>query len=167
MAFKKGHLVSQKTKEAVWKKNKMTKQQELQILELNSNVKCYLAPSKISGVGVFALMDIAKGQRLNLFPNVRPKWHTLSMSNLNQLFPEIKELILAQWASIINGSAFLSPHDSCWMILYCNHSDDQNYDVKTDMAIRNIRKGEEVTENYREMLGWERVFPWLQKENVV
>lgn len=136
--------------------------QEQQIYELNANVKCRLGVSKIHGIGVFAIRDIAKGQKLNLFPNVKPHWYTLTLTNLNKLFPEVKELILAQWSSIVNGSHFLSPHDSCWLILYCNHSEDYNYDEKTDLALRDIKGGEEITEDYKKMLNWELAFPWLK-----
>ena len=136
--------------------------QEEQINELNDRVKCYLAPSQIAGVGIFALRDISKGQKLWLFPNIKLKWYDLSLTNLNKLFPEVKELILGQWASIVNGSAFLSPQDSCWFILYCNHSDSPNYDVKTDLALKDIKKGEEITEDYKEMINWEKVYPFLK-----
>src|SRR3990167_10181445 len=124
-----------------------------QIAYLNSVVKVKIGPSKIHGVGIIAIVAIKKGQRLYLKPNLNPQWFTLSLSNLSKLYPEVKELILQQWASVVNGSHFLAPNDSCWMILYMNHGEgeDENYDVATDMAIKDIPKGMEVFENYKRM----------------
>ena len=135
--------------------------QEEQIIELNSIVKCKLGVSKIQGVGVFAITDIKKGNPLYLFPSPNPKWYSVSFGSMSKLFPEVRELILGQWASIVNGSHFLSPNDSCWMIVYVNHSNDPNYQVNGDFAIRDIEKGEEITSDYRLMTNAEKVFKFL------
>lgn len=135
---------------------------EDQLNTLNGNVKCKLAPSKIHGVGVFAIRDINKGEKLFMFPNLKLNWFSLKLAELDKLFPEVKEMILAQWPAIINGSNFLAPYDSCWMLLYVNHSENQNYDFKTDMATKDIKTGEEITENYKEMIGWEQIHTWLK-----
>lgn len=137
-----------------------------QIIELNSTVKCVLKPSQIHGIGVFALRNISKGERLYCQPNLQTKgkFYNLSYAELNKLFPEVKELILQRWASIINGSLFQNPNDDAWLILFMNHSDIPNYDQYTDCAIRDIIKGEEILENYRKMLNHEAVFPWLKEK---
>ena len=135
--------------------------QQEQILELNSTVKCRLGPSKIHGVGVFTLRDIYKDEKLYLLPNEKPHWYHIPPGSMSKLFPEVKELILSQWASIINGSRFLSPNDSCWMGLYINHDDNPNYQADVDKSLRDIKKGEEITENYRLMNNWQTAFPWL------
>lgn len=136
--------------------------QQDQINELNLIVKCKLAPSKIAGVGVFAIRDIKKGDPLYLFPSPNPHWYSLPFGSMSKLWPEVRELILGQWASIVNGSHFLSPNDSCWMIVYVNHSDNPNYQTNGDIALRDIKKGEEITSDYCLMDNWQKVSPWLQ-----
>ena len=44
-----------------------------------------------------------------------------------------------------------------------NHSDTPNYDCMKDIALKNIKKGEEITENYREIADSEKIFPFLKK----
>ena len=140
-----------------------------QIAQLNSEVKCTLKPSKIEGIGVFALRDIQKGERCYCRPNWIPKFYDIPFGSLNKLLPEIKELILARWASVVNGSLFTSPNDSQHLLMFMNHSVDPNYDVVSDKALRDIREGEELFEDYRVMDNWEKVRsteknPWLNCE---
>ena len=140
--------------------------QEEQINELNAQIKVKLAPSKISGIGVFAIMDIRKGERLNLIPRVRNnmheiQWYNVPWGSMNKLFPEIKELILERWPSIVNGSHFISPNNMAWLITYVNHSNNPNYEVAMDMATCDIKKGEEILENYKLMTNWNLVYPDL------
>ena len=146
----------------------MSRQDE-EIIELNSQIKVTIAPSPIHGVGIFAIMDIQKGQKMYCKPEAkyadRRQWYHIPYGSLNKLFPEVRELVLRRWPSIINGSHFTSPND-CWPILWMNHSSDPekvNYDPKTDTALADIKKGEEVFEDYRIMLNWEKVFPWIEK----
>ena len=136
--------------------------QKEQIDHLNSTIKVRLAPSSIQGVGVFAIMDIQKGQRCYCVPTKDGMfWYSVSYSNLSKLFPEIRNIILDQWPSIINGSHFLSPNYTAWPILFMNHSNEPNFENQTDKALRDIKAGEELTEDYRTMDNWKEVFPWL------
>jgi len=48
------------------------------------------------------------------------------------------------------------------MSAYLNHSDDPNYDAKNNVCLRDIKKGEEITENYRLIPSYTQVFPWLK-----
>lgn len=137
-------------------------EQERQITELNSTIKCKLAPSKIHGIGVFAIRDIQAGERVYARPDgMAHHWYSVPYGSLGKLFPEVREVVLTQWPSIVNGSHFTSPND-VWPILFMNHQDDPNYEVKTDCAIKDIKKGEEITENYRLMLNYEKIYPWLK-----
>lgn len=138
----------------------MTKEE--QINDLNTNVKCKIGPSKIHGVGVIAMRRINKGEQLHCKPKKFARWYDIPYSNFNELAPEIRELILQRWASVVNGSHFLSPNDDAIMLVYMNHLDDPNYDVATDCAIKDIAEGEEVTEDYRRMINWEKVFTFLK-----
>lgn len=142
-------------------------EQERQIYELNATVKCKLAPSKIHGIGVFAIRDIQKGERLYVRPDASQSpelrvWYKVPFGSFGKLFPEVRELILDRWPSVVNGGLFTSPNEQ-WPVLWMNHSDDPNYESKTDSALRDIRKGEEITEDYRTMDNWEKVFPWLKQ----
>jgi len=121
---------------------------EQQLQELNNEVKCTIAPSKIHGIGVFALRDIKKGEELNCFLGKSSGWYTIPYERLNELRPEIKQIILARWPLIINGSAFKSPNDDVTLACFMNHSDNPNCDLKYK-ALRDIEKGEELLENYK------------------
>lgn len=138
----------------------LTKDQ--QISELNSEVRCTIKPSKIAGVGVFALRDIPKGDRCYIAPRMIPRFYNIPFGSLNKLFPEIKELVLARWASVVNGSLFCNPNDSAHLLMFINHSIEPNYDVVSDTALKDIKKGEEVLENYCAMDNAEKAHPWLK-----
>jgi len=135
---------------------------EEQIIELNNTVRCKLFASKIHGVGVVALRNIQKGERCYIRPNFNPKFYNISFSNLNKLLPEIKELVLDRWASVVNGSIFQSPNDDAHLLMFVNHSIDPNYDVVSDTALKDIKEGEEILENYCFMDNAEKAHTWLR-----
>lgn len=137
----------------------MTNQEQLDIL--NSQVKTYLAPSKIQGVGLFALRVIPKGMKLDA--DALPKVYQLTHSQLKKLDKPIYEQIIGQWPQIVNGSAFAYP--TTRIQAYINHSDDPNYNPFTDTVIREIKAGEEITEDYRLIKGWEVAHPYLKKDD--
>lgn len=116
------------------------------IEELNETVKCKLAPSKIHGIGVFAIRDIKQGERMFCrgMPNTR--WYKLE--SLEGLIPEVKKLIRQRWALAEEGQPFQSPNDDARLISFMNHSDTPNYDKYNDTALEDIKKGEEVLEDY-------------------
>ena len=137
---------------------------EEQILELSATVKCKLAPSEIHGIGVFAIKDIKEGERIYGFPKKgdnKPRWFTLNYSDLTKLPPEIREIILARWPCVVNNGCFMSPNYDQRLVSFMNHSDDANYDERSDTALKDIKIGEEITENYRNMENWQKVFSWL------
>ena len=145
-------------------KNQINLSQQDQIIKLMSEVKCKLAPSPIHGIGVFTIFDIKKGERLYCVPSSNNRvFYNVSWSNLNKLWPEIKELIISRWPSIINGSGFLHPNDEVWLASWINHSDDFNYDQASDSAVRDIKAGEEITESYRMMDNAEKIYPFLRE----
>lgn len=141
---------------------KTSKNQDDQINELNSTIKTRIAPSSIHGVGVFAIMDIRKGERCYCVPvKELNRWYSVPWGSLNKLFPEVRELIMAQWPSIVNGSHFLSPNYTAWPILFMNHSSTPNYSNLTDLALEDIEAGQELTEDYCLMENAEKAFPTL------
>jgi hypothetical protein len=127
---------------------------------LNDVVKIKLAPSEIHGIGVFAMRNMKKGETLNA--DAIPHAFDVPYSEFKKLRPEVAEQILSHWPLVTKGSHFLYPVTK--MTAFMNHSDKFNYDSKEDKLIRAVKKGEEITENYREIDGFEEVFPWLQTE---
>jgi len=132
---------------------------EQQINLLNEIVKIKLAPSSIHGVGVHAMRDIKKGEKLNA--DAIPHQLDLPYSKFNKLDPEIREIILGHFPLIVEGSHFMYPVTK--FSAFLNHSDTPNYDSVNDKALKDIGKGEEITEDYRLIKGWEKVYPWLKK----
>lgn len=130
-----------------------------QIRELNHYVRTKLAPSQIDGIGVFALRDIKKGEPL--FTDMMTKLYNLPYSEFDKLRPEVAENLLQSFPLIVKGSAFAYPLTRTQAFL--NHSEEPNYDAMTDIALRDIKAGEEVTEDYRKIEGWEDVFTFLKK----
>lgn len=138
--------------------------QKDQITKLMTEIRCKMASSPLHGVGVFALRDVRKGERLYIVPGSLDRiFYTVSWANLTKLFPEQRALILDRWPSIINGSYFLHPNDEVWLASWINHQDDFNYDQASDMAVKDIKRGEEITESYRIMDNAEKIYPFLKK----
>lgn len=136
---------------------------ERQIDRLNSMVKCKLAPSPIHGIGVFAIRDIGKGQKL--WADIFPQFYSLPYSNFGKLFPEVRDLLLERWPGIAGGQTIIEgtrfAYPDTLLQAYMNHQDDPSYDAFLDIARRDIKAGEEITENYRLILGWQIAHTWL------
>lgn len=115
------------------------------MIELNKQVKCKLAPSKIHGVGVFAIRDIRKGEKMYCKGSPNAKKY---QGDISVLRPEIRELILQRWTTADKDFPFLSPNDDARLISFMNHSDTPNYDKYNDIALKEIKRGEEITEKY-------------------
>lgn len=130
---------------------------EEQIDELNARVKTYIGVSKIHGVGVFALRDIAKGQKL--YADFTPTIYSLRYSHFSKLFPEVREYLIERWPRIVTGSKFAYPTDR--VQAHMNHSEDPNYDAINDVMLKDVKRDEEITENYKEIEGWQVAFSWL------
>ena len=136
-----------------------------QVMELMRTVKCRLGPSRVHGVGVIALRDIRKGEQLYCANRSKPVRYTVAFTELERRLkdthPEILQLILDRWPRTVNGAAFISPNYDARLTCFMNHSDVPNYDPATDLALADIRKGEEVFEDYRQIPNYEKAFPWL------
>lgn len=125
---------------------------------VNDVAKVRLAPSQVHGIGVFAIRDIKKGERV--YADAMPNMLDIPYKDFGQIRPEIVELILGRFPRVIDGSQFMVP--DTLMQLYMNHSDTPNYDNKTDKALKKIKAGEEILENYKAIAGWEIAHPWLR-----
>jgi len=133
--------------------------QEDSIAMLNTLVKVKLAPSKIDGVGLFALYDITKGQKL--YVNMFPQAYRIPKGSIKKLFPCVRELLCERWPQIMKGSAFMYP--DTYLEAYINHSDTPNYDSVNDVVLEDIKEGDEITRDYRKIENWEEVYQWLKK----
>ncbi len=97
--------------------------------------------SSIEGKGVFALRDFKKGEVV-LHWNIS---HTLPKEKVDQMTDEEKKYI-----SFLNDKYVVMQEPE----KYVNHSCEPNTTAKNfcDVAIKDIRKGEEITTNYTEEL---------------
>lgn len=124
---------------------------------LNSTVWCQLAPSPIEGVGVFAIRDIPKGTKItdytyaDLEEPIEP--FRMKLEEFKLIAPEIQELILDRMMFGRNQKnlVFISPNHDQVLQTFMNHSEEPN--VKELVALRDIKKGEEITLNQREVIG--------------
>lgn len=114
--------------------------------ELNETVWCTLRPSPIHGIGVFAIRDIKQGQKLYCHGGTG-EW---IRTELSQVQPEVRKLILQRWSIEKDGHPYLSPNDDAYLICFLNHSDDPNYNKFTDAAMCDIAKDSEILEDYGE-----------------
>ena len=131
--------------------------EEVEIRELNELVKVRIAPSKIHGVGIFAMRDLKKGEKLHA--DIVPLLFKLRYTSFDKLRPEVSALLLEQYPNIINGSHFAYP--TTRLQAYMNHSEEPNYSALTDTLTEDVKAGDEIMENYRLILNVEKVFKWL------
>ena len=122
---------------------------------LNKTIWARVGVSKIHGVGVIAIRDIPKGQA---FTDYNPyHHHTQTPLYLldenefkNELVPEIQDLICDRmlWDSKYRVLRFYSPNHEVVLQGFLNHSNTPNTDGH--YTLRDIKKGEELTENYND-----------------
>jgi hypothetical protein len=142
---------------------KITKKQQEEnfksiITTLNNIVCVRIAPSPIHGVGVFATQDLKKGDTLNL--DASYQIYDLPYSRFDELLPEVRDLLLGMFPLIIDGSKFIYPVTR--MTAFLNHSDTPNYDAKNDKVLVDIPKGTELTEDYRLIPNYEKIFNFIK-----
>ena len=125
-----------------------------QIIELNQISKANLGVSKVHGIGVIVITDIYEGEVV--YADKMPKVYSVPIGSFGKLFPEVKRMILERWPSVVNGSKFIYP--DARLLSFMNHG-EVNYDRETDKAIKFIKKGEEVLEDYTAMPNYEKVWP--------
>lgn len=129
-----------------------------QITRLNEVVKIRLAPSSIHGVGVFAIRDIKKGEKL--YANNTPTVYTLRYADFGKLNKDVKQIILERWPQVVTGASYFAYPDACYTA-YMNHASPANYDAFNDVVLEDIKKGSEVAEDYMLIPGWQSAHPWL------
>jgi len=139
-------------------KGEKEKRYKGQINLLNDIVTVKIAPSSIHGVGLFAIRDFKKGEKL--YTDIIPHQIDLPYKWFSFLKKEVRDILLGQFPLIIEGSHFWYPAGK--LSAYLNHSDTPNYDAKKDEALRDIKEGEEITEDYRLITPkYKKLFTWL------
>ena len=118
---------------------------------LNSTVWATLRKSPIHNIGVFAIRDIPKGTRItdNVGHHARHIQNKLTPEKLQELHPAVRKLILDRVAFNTEHKIlpFYSPNCDAILQSFMNHSDTPN--TTGTHTLRNIKKGEELTENFR------------------
>jgi len=120
------------------------------------NTTCRLMPSKIEGVGVFAIRDIEEG--VNPFEDEEPtKWVKIKNSDLEGATQEVKRLLKGFFVEE-GKHVWVTKHGfySMGLSTYTNHSKNANLravDTKNGTVFftkRKILKGEELLSDYSE-----------------
>lgn len=110
-------------------------------------VQTYLGASAIEGIGVFAGEDIRKGQTVWEF--IEGLDTRVDPADIPKFPPRVQEHLKRH--TYLNGGKLYLCGDHGQ---YTNHSETPNtrHDLAThrDIALRDIRKGEEITADYRE-----------------
>ena len=133
------------------------------IKEINTYVRTYLAPSDIHGVGVFALYDMKEGEPL--FADMMTKIFFIPYQDFDKIRPEIAEQILSRWPLVVNDKPFAYP--DVRIVAYMNHAptgNGANYDAINDKLLKDVKRGEEILEDYTLIPNYDNVFTWLAKE---
>src|SRR3990167_9884211 len=122
---------------------------------LNKSVWVTLGFSKIHNIGVIAIRDIPKGTLYtdyNLYNSSKPILPiVMNEDDFNKILPGIRNLILDKTV-FIDSIMFFSPNYVQDIRSWMNHSDDPN--TEGFIVTRDIKKGEELTENYRFFGDW-------------
>jgi hypothetical protein len=108
-------------------------------------VKTYLDKSPIHGIGVFAGERIAKGTKMWRF--VEGYDHCYSLKQFAKLPKQAREF-MQSYAYRVNGEVLFTVDND----RHTNHSNKPNTFLRNGYVIaqRTIRKGEEITVDYRE-----------------
>ena len=122
------------------------------VLEILKNAYCRLKPSKIGGVGVFAIRDIPENTN-PFYGTKEAKWYKFNISELKDLDKEILELI-NDFFVIEEDETVLIPEfglNGMDISFFLNHSKNPN--IKTNegfnfITLRKINKDEELLVSY-------------------
>jgi len=144
----------------------MTRKQKL-LDNLNKHIFCRVGRSDIHGVGLIAIRDIKKDTLLFNLSNYLPERDELvdiSEEEVSSLGEEVVSLIKSYTAISHLGTYALHENglNNINLGYYLNHSDDPNirvemsknanpYQYANFIAIKDIKKGEELTENYQHL----------------
>lgn len=123
------------------------------ILKKLKNTYCRLQPSKIEGIGVFAIRDIPAN--INPFQESKnQRWHEFKTSQLKKLDKEVRKMI-DDFYVIEKDKTVMIPEyalDGMSTSFFVNHSASPNLKTIDEgfifITLRKIKKGEELTIAY-------------------
>jgi SET domain-containing protein len=124
---------------------------------------CRLKPSKVHGVGVFAIKDIKKGQEP--FPDA-PEFSGLQVvptKEIEKIDPEVKKVIM-DFYSRDEEYYYIGPTpNNIGIYAYMNHSEKEwNIELSKNkrffVAAKDIKKSEELLTNYKQYSKFENNF---------
>ena len=110
------------------------------------NFKVYVAPSKVHGVGIFAIDDINKGDLIFEYSNKNT--NKLSKKTLNQINISKNQQDVLSRMYYANEEAIYIKHDQdIHWVNFMNHSKNPNmiYGLNKYFAKRNVKANEELT----------------------
>ena len=124
-----------------------------EVLNCLKNTYCKLKPSKIEGVGVFAVRDIP--QNINPFLGVKnQRWYEFKLSELKSLDKEILKMVDNFFVIEKNKTVYIPRLglNTMDMSFYVNNSKNPNIKTidggLTFITLRKIKKGEEIVVSY-------------------
>ena len=110
------------------------------------NFKVYLAPSKIHGVGIFAIDDINKGDLIFEYSNKNT--NKLSKKTLNQIdISKNQQDVLSRMYYADEEAIYIKHDQDIHWVNFMNHSKNPNmiYSLNKYFAKRNVKANEELT----------------------
>jgi SET domain-containing protein len=131
----------------------MTREQLL--LELQHDTYVMLKPSRLNGIGVFAIKDIPKGCR-TIFSKDIGEWIKLSIKEVEQL-PAHSRNLIETYCLYDDENYFVPDYGFKLMdlVVYLNHSSVPNIisvnHGEQFEALRTIKAGEELLLNYHSL----------------
>ncbi len=124
--------------------------------ELTYNTFVRLQPSRVEGIGVFAITDIKKGQQ-NIFSNDKSEWIKVSHAEVSLLPAHTKDLV--ENFCLFDNEHYYVPEYGfkiADLVIFLNHSDYPNVmsinDGENFEALQDIQAGEELFVDYGEIV---------------
>ena len=125
---------------------------EALLKELRKNTFVRLKPSPIEGIGVFAIVDIKKGQR-GLFSNDKSEWIKINKDEIETLPQHSKALV--ENFCLYDENHYYVPEYGFKMldlVVFLNHADEPNVvslnEGEDFETLRDIMAGEELFVDY-------------------
>lgn len=130
---------------------------------INNIAQGYIAPSKIDGYGLFAKVNIDKGDILCIFDGQIMSWdkyHAIQESVVSHIESPYEQYIFMEWNALDEQTLLVRPFRTKYS--YINHSRKSNvkivkYPLRL-IAVEDIEKDAELTLDYRcEPLNYEYI----------
>lgn len=124
--------------------------------ELSTSTFVMLKPSAVSGVGVFAITRIPKGQR-GIFSRDTSEWIPVSRDEVDRL-PAHSRFLVENYCLFDEDRYFIPEYGfkMADLVVFLNHADQPNIasinDGEDFIALRDIEAGEELFIDYGEIV---------------